>query len=291
MTRVIQHLKSEAHKEVVSLIKLTEKWNNKDSTHPWIRAHLNSVSPTCLKTLFQMVYTVRNDCKYLTLPEYNSSSRILSLRQADQQFNHFFNATETTEFLPFKPTGEDLHYLNGSTYSKILKIMGGIERTDMRELLESDDCIVFAGLIDGSRNKRNVDNKYCMIRIIMRKDVLKNIVAFLSVENPTQDGADGLLEALLNSFKSIGLSDEVIKKKFAGITTDGESANTGPSGGLWAKLQSYLGRKCLTFWCACHRSDLANEALFEYVPEMNLWHQNLKSVSTFYRTSSKQKST
>ena len=61
MTRVVQHLKTEAHKEVVSLIKLTEKWNNKDSTHPWIRAHLNSVSPSCLKTLFQMVYTVRND--------------------------------------------------------------------------------------------------------------------------------------------------------------------------------------------------------------------------------------
>ena len=55
------------------------------------------------------------------------------------------------EFLPFKPTGEDLHYLNGSTYSKILKIMGGIERTDMRELLESDDCIVFAGLDHATR--------------------------------------------------------------------------------------------------------------------------------------------
>ena len=43
------------------------------------------------------------------------------------------------------------------------------------------------------------------------------------------------MDAILINFKDLGI-EEVAKKKLTGLTTDGESANTGRKSGLWAKL-------------------------------------------------------
>lgn len=59
--------------------------------------------------------------------------------------------------------------------------------------------------------------------------------------------------------------------KLLSITTDGESANTGRSAGLWCLLEKELKRKLLTVWCACHRSDLALEDLELLIPEIKAW--------------------
>ena len=64
------------------------------------------------------------------------------------------------------------------------------------------------------------------------------------------------MDAILINFKYHG-TEEVAKKKLTGLTTDGESVNTGRKSGLWAKLSEYLVRDLLCVWCVAHRSDLA----------------------------------
>ena len=63
---------------------------------------------------------------------------------------------------------------------------------------------------------------------------------------------DGSLDIISATDKAHLPFDNIV-----GITTDGESANTGSRGGLWKLLQDKLNRKIITVWCTCHRSDLA----------------------------------
>ena len=50
-------------------------------------------------------------------------------------------------------------------------------------------------------------------------------------------------------------------------------------------MEEYVGHPTLNIWCACDRLDLAMEDLMQSVPELKLWHTNLISVATYYRTS------
>jgi len=61
------------------------------------------------------------------------------------------------------------------------------------------------------------------------------------------------------------LTDDLV-----GVTTDEEAANTGKNTGLWKLLQDHVGRKLLTVWCTCYRSDLAMESVISSVPEMKI---------------------
>jgi len=48
--------------------------------------------------------------------------------------------------------------------------------------------------------------------------------------------------------------------KMVGLTTDGESANTGKKSGMGTDvLSQHLGRALMTIWCVAHPSDLAFE--------------------------------
>ena len=56
--------------------------------------------------------------------------------------------------------------------------------------------------------------------------------------------------------------------KLIGISTDGESANTGSKGGLWELLMEKMQRKQIIILCVCHRSDLSYEAVHSSIPEL-----------------------
>ena len=90
-------------------------------------------------------------------------------------------------------------------------------------------------------------------------------------------------------FRTIVGELEIDANKFAGITTDGESANMGKHGGLWRLLSDHFDQKMLSFWCCAHRSDLAFEQVISTVPGLNIcWEANLKSVATYFCTASKR---
>ena len=76
---------------------------------------------------------------------------------------------------------------------------------------------------------------------------------FLNVTEPETSGVEGLLDAVESSLKVV----KAPLDKLTGVTTDGESANTGRKSRLWARLKEFLKRDIMTIWCVCHRSDLA----------------------------------
>jgi hypothetical protein len=86
---------------------------------------------------------------------------------------------------------------------------------------------------------------------------------------------------------AVGLNKEDMNK-LSGLTTDGESANTGRKTGLWKRVEEYVGCPILSVWCACHRSDLAMEDLERSIPELKIWKINISSLAQYYRASAKR---
>jgi len=58
-------------------------------------------------------------------------------------------------------------------------------------------------------------------------------------------GANRMLSAFTSNMEGIG-TDILLKTKTDGLTTDGENANTGKKGGLWAPVVEYPGRTPIT---------------------------------------------
>lgn len=108
------------------------------------------------------------------------------------------------------------------------------------------------------------DNKFTSCRMAMQDGRPTVKTLFLLVHSPDENGAKGLLEAVNKSLTTYGADCD----KLMGITTDGESANTGKNAGLWKLLSDQCGRQVLTFWCCAHRSDLAAESIISTVPEL-----------------------
>lgn len=67
-------------------------------------------------------------------------------------------------------------------------------------------------MIDGSADSMQQDIKYVKVRVITKEDVLRPRMRFVGGFTPGAGGADGLLEAVLSAFKSIGLSDTVVQE-------------------------------------------------------------------------------
>ena len=137
--------------------------------------------------------------------------------------------------------------------------------------------------VDYAVDSQQQDKKYVFVRYNSLDSPLEIKTRFLSVRELTQRGAEGLFNVILSS--PSGISEDIIKTKFAGITTDGESANTGRLSGLWARLEHHVGHETFNVWCTCHRSDLAMDDIFHCVPELEHWQSNLSSLATFYRVS------
>ena len=77
--------------------------------------------------------------------------------------------------------------------------------------------------------------------------------------------------------------------KLVGVTTDGESANTGRQGGLWRLLADQVQRGLATFWCAAHRSVLAIESVVSTDSKLGVWKSNLLGLVRFFRTPKRMK--
>ena len=122
------------------------------------------------------------------------------------------------------------------------------------------------------------------IRFNDDSDVCDVKTTFVAVTSSDLHGADGLLDSFKKALKQIGLTEELIKEKLLGVTTDGEAANTGKNEGLWEKIKAWLGRLILTIWCVWHRSNLAIEDVDDN-NELTLWKANITGLATYYRTS------
>ena len=152
-------------------------------------------------------------------------------------------------------------------HAEMLKIEGELQSKVTSNLVNA--AVVWAIQVDGSLSRTMRDNKFVSARIIDKDLNMKTV--FLSVDVPQARGAEGLLEIVKAIINSFGLD----KSKLVGVTTDGESANTGRRNGFWKLLRTYLDRDIFSFWCVAHRSDLAVEDMEHAVPELHLWKANV----------------
>jgi hypothetical protein len=182
----------------------------------------------------------------------------------------------------------------------MLWIIGELQFKKVACLVTSS--IAYSLQIDGSVSRTMRDNKFVSARVLDKDSNLSTV--FFSVRSPESKGAQGLLEAVVKTLSEVGVETQHL----AGVTTDGEAANTGSKGGLWRLLSNHLDRDIFTFWynnnqinnlknttflirsrCIAHRSDLALEDLENTVAEMAIWKVNLQAVATYFRTSKNNK--
>ena len=110
-------------------------------------------------------------------------------------------------------------------YRNILRTIAKVETSKLKKELEN--CICFSVQQDGSLDKRQRDNKYMTVRFNDEGDVCDVKTRFIGVTTSDIHGAGGLLDAFKTALHNIGLDEETIMSKLIGVTTDGESANTG----------------------------------------------------------------
>lgn len=87
-----------------------------------------------------------------------------------------------------------------------------------------DKAMAVAVKVDGQVDAFQVTNKFIAVSVVSEDGLLSN--KFVSEDSPGC-GADGVLEAVRCGFDNIGWKWAVGKSKICGVTTDGESANTG----------------------------------------------------------------
>ena len=271
---VRDHLHSQCHSAVVEHMRLEKLYEQQSKKHPWINT-LKKHQAAVIDHLIKLSIDVYNDSLYETLTAHNWPARSLAQLHA---------ATVTRDmdapFVSYSPSASDLHYRDPLVYQEMLEVVGDMQKQSLREELKS--AIAFAIKLDGSADRRMVDNKFTSVRYVKGPPTYELCTGFLKVSQPEKGGAEGLLEAALDALEDTDTS------KLIGITTDGESANTGKDKGLWKLLSNALNRNLLSIWCIAHRSDLAMENIIVTVPQLKIWKSNLKSVSTYYRTSSKR---
>jgi hypothetical protein len=151
----------------------------------------------------------------------------------------------------------------------MLDIVSKCVMENITDKLKKTDC--FSIQVDGSIDKYGIDNKFITARFMTKDKEL--ISVFLRESKSSKRGAEGLLESIESVLEDLNILS-IAKEKLTGLTTDGESANSGRKSGLWVRMKTYLEKDILCFWCIAHRSDLALSDLEESVME-----------ATFYRGS------
>lgn len=279
LMRVVDHLCSDAHDAASKVVDSRKLWLTQSDKHPWINVLKNHESEI-IKNLIELAVDVHNDSKVLTLSANSWPSRSLSKMHASAQIASYGEYGLESTFVCFKPSPSALHYKNPVIYREMLDTVAEITMESVTKELKLAEC--FSLQVDGSVDKYSIDNKFITCRYLDSNKAMKNV--FLGESHSSKRGAEGLLESIIITLKNHNLVD-IAKQKMTGLTTDGESANTGKNSGLWVRLREHLKKEILCIWCIAHRSDLVFEDLQASVVEVKHWKSNLKAVATFYRSS------
>ncbi|KAE9527914.1 hypothetical protein AGLY_012738 [Aphis glycines] len=279
LMRVIDHLHSDSHGAACKADEIQRLWLTQSYKHPWIKVLKNHESEI-VKNLIEIAIDVHNDSKVLTLSANSWPSRSLSKMHADAQIASYGEYGLDSTFVSFKPSTPALQYKNPIIYREMLDTVAEITMESVTKELKHAEC--FSIQVDGSVDKYSIDNKFITARYLDKSKAMKNV--FLGESHSSKRGAEGLLDSIIITLKNLNLED-IAKQNMTGLTTDGESANTGKNSGLWVRLREYLKKEILCIWCVAHRSDLAFGDLQASVVEVKHWKSNLKAVATFYRSS------
>lgn len=279
---VIDHLNNLMHKRSLEIRKNKSQWTCQSEKHPWIRI-LKKQNASIINMLVKMATTCHCDSKLLTPTAWSWPCRSLAQEHAEHQIRVIEQEGVDAQFMPYEPNAKDMHYRDPITYHEMLSVVADLERKEICEALKS--CIRYAVQMDGSVDSTQRDHKFVFIRYNTPDDPTNVETKFVAAKTSELRGSEALVDVFRTCMDTVGIEDSVLKKKFAGITTDGESANTGKNTGLWKRLELLVGHSLMNFWCACHRSDLAMEDIEIYLPEFKIWKTNLIAVATYFHSS------
>ena len=271
----VDHLRSAAHTAAVEADKLQRQWDNKTSQHPWV-AVLAKTDAGVTQFLTELAVTVYNDSLLETPTAWSWPARSLAAPHQQRVWSAICEGGWDAELGRTAPPPEALRYRSPDAYREMLAIIAELERRKLRDKIAAG--VVYSLQIDGSMDRQQLDNKFVTVRVFSGDGQLATYLA--GVVEPEEDGAPGLLEAIISIAKQLDLPLE----NLVGVTTDGESANTGRRAGLWKRLNDHLGRDIIAIWCVCHRSDLAVESLKKTVTEVQRWMSDLHALTSFFRT-------
>ena len=170
-----------------------------------------------------MAVDCHNDSKLLTQAAWSWPSRSLAHMHAERQTEMYDD--DDLSFQDFEAPALNLHYRDPVHYAEMLHIEGDIERKKLK--YELDGCLRFSVQMDGSVDRKQHDRKFVFVRYNTMSDPLQIVTKYVSANMAEHRKSKGLFKVFLSSLTAIGLSTKTIKEKFAGITTEGESANTG----------------------------------------------------------------
>ena len=275
--------------------KHEKNWAQMSDSHPWVRI-FNKANADTRNVLVRLAIDVYNDSLVETLSARSWPSRSLSCEYANYILDKFDKSGWDTADISFNTTSSMCHYRSPIIYAEMLEVIGDLVRREVCKTLQNSLC--YSVQIDGSMDRQQQDSKFVTARHVQENEVSVQTV-FVGIVSSDKSGAEGLLDALCTSIVSLESkqsdvveeaceTNEVIMKKLVGISTDGESANTGKKGGLWQLLKEKLKRNLITVWCVCHRSDLALESVQSSVPELRYWMADVTAVATFFRVSARR---
>ena len=150
---------------------------------------------------------------------------------------------------------------------------------EMKELLLNADC--FSVFCDGSTDRTETEKELIMVKIIKG---FYPVMLFLSLEEPPNAKAPGILAALDNAFAKFGIPNW--KEKLLGFCSDGASVNFGQVRGVSALLKAQ-SPWIVSVWCLAHRLELAVKDAFKGT-YMDTVIEILTTIYYFYKGSSKR---
>ena len=271
---VIDHELSSIHHAAIEATTDKQLFREGSTEHPWL-AVCRKMDKKLFNKLVVFCFDIFNDAKTGTISAWSWPSRHLA-RSASSAF--LSSDAKTSEFCP---QFEDIMYLNPHTHRELTNCIADVGRVVL--VADLQRALAISLSYDGSVDAYQEDSKYVGIRYVTPDGELR--VKFLGSEEPTArgvTGAVGAIKAVIN--KSTWNFDEA-SKVICGLTTDGESLNTGCKNGLWAKLQEECVLRVMCVWCACHRSSLAFKSLFKMVDEANKVLLGCRAVSAYFRAS------
>lgn len=145
----------------------------------------------------------------------------------------------------------------------------------MKELLHNADY--FCVFCDGSTDCSETEKEIVMINSLKG---YYPVMLFLSLEEPPNGRALGIVAALDNAFAKFGMQNW--KQKLIGFCSDGASVNFGEVRGV-----SNSSQGTISVWCLAHRLELAVKDAFKST-YMDSVIEVITSIYYFYRGSSKR---
>ena len=271
---VIDHALSAIHKASTEAGTDKKLYQQRSTDHPWL-AVCSKINQTLYQKLMVFAFDIYNDAKTGTLSAWSWPCRHLA-RSASASFAG--NAETASEFAS---SFADIQYLNPTMHRELLHSIAEVGRGNL--VNELSNALAISLSYDGSVDAYQEDSKYVGVRYVTPEGEMN--VKFLGSEEPTERGVLGAVGAIRNVVNNCQWKFDDAVKVISGLTTDGESLNTGSKNGLWAKLQELCSLHVVCFWCACHRSSLALKNLFKTVDEADRVLQSCRNVATFFRTS------